>query len=249
MQGGTHMNLLTAPSFGSKHLLGLLAIVIGNVILYYVFKKYIKKERQFVIVIMSAFYTLEILKLGYLIIRDGAFPMNHIPLHLCSIPLYVYLIWLLAKPGSLLEEAAKSTAFGVVLIAAIAALLIPVNIIGKELSWALVEDNYLPYVSFTYHGLMIFASWYIIKAGYLTVDWKKILYAIGLTSILMVIAMIVNAITGSDYMLLNEGKGSPLQGLRDTSQVLYTVSMILLGYVMIALTFVVAKLVSKKETV
>lgn len=241
------MNLLTAPSFGPKHLIGLLAIVIGNVILYYVFQKNIKKERQFVIVIMSAFYTLEVLKLGYLMIRDGSFPMNHIPLHLCSVPLYVYLIWLLAKPGSLLEQAAKSTAFGVVLIAAIAALLIPVNIIGNELTWTLSADNYLPYISFLYHGLMIFASWYIIKAGYLNIAWKNILYAIGLTSILMVIAMIVNLVSGSDYMLLNEGNGSPFQGLRDTSQVLYTGTMIVLGYILIALTFVIAKLVTRRE--
>lgn len=240
------MNLLTAPSFGSKHLLGLLAIIIGNVVLYVIFNKYVKKERQFVVIIMIIFYVLEIMKLGYLINRDGAFPMNHIPLHLCSIPLYVYLIWLVAKPDTLLYRAAKATAFGVVLIAAIAALLIPVNIIGKELSWALVEDNYLPYISFAFHGLMVFASWYIIKAGYLRVEWKNILEAIGLTSILMLIALLVNAITGSDYMLLNEGNGSPLYFLRDTSQILYTMSMILLGYLMIAITFAVAILVTKR---
>lgn len=242
------MNLLTAPSFGSKHLLGLLAIVIGNVILYYIFKKYVKKEKQFVLIIMISFYVLEVMKLGYLIIRDGEFPMNHIPLHLCSIPLYVYLIWFVAKPGTLLQKAAKATAFGVVLIAAIAALVIPVNIIGSQETWAFVEDNYLPYVSFAFHGLMVFASWYIIKAGYLKVEWKSILYAIGLTSILMVIALIVNAITGSDYMLLNTGKGSPLVFIRDISPVLYTVSMIVLGYIMIAITFAVAMLVTKKET-
>jgi len=241
------MYLLTAPMFGSKHLLGLLFVVLLNVALYFVFRKYVKDERKFVVVAMIAFYTMEVLKLGYLMIRDGSFPMNHIPLHLCSAPLYVYLIWYLAKPGSWLYQAAKATAFGVVLIAAIAALVIPVNIIGGDLTWAFSQDNLLPYLSFTFHGFMIFAAWYIIKAGYLKPHWSNVIQAIALTSVLMVIALIVNLAFDKDYMLLNTGNGSPLVFLRDISQLLYTLSMILLGYFMIALTFSIAILVTKKD--
>jgi uncharacterized membrane protein YwaF len=236
------MHLLTAPVFGSKHLIGLLAVVVLNVALYVVFQRRVKSEKTFVWILTIMFYVLEFIKIGYLIIRDGEFPMNHIPLHLCSMPLYAYLVWLLAKEGTMLKEAAKATAFGTVLIAGITALVMPVNIIGNLDNWALEADNFLPILSFVFHGLMVFSGWYIVKSGFLQVTKRTTLLAIAFTSALMVVALIVNGLTGSDYMLLNEGKGSPLVFLRDIAPLLYTLTMILLGYALIALTFGVAHL-------
>lgn len=239
------MHLLTAPVFGSKHLIGLLAVVLLNVGLAIVFSRRVREEKTFVLLFTITFYVLEVVKIGYLLVRDGNFPMNHIPLHLCSMPLYAYPVWLFAKDGSLLKQAARATAFGTVLIAAITALVMPVNIIGDLDNWALVQDNFLPILSFLFHGLMVFSGWYIVKAGFLTISRTTTLQAIAFTSVLMVVALVVNAATGRDFMLLNEGKGSPLVFLRDIAPLLYTVTMILLGYVMIVITFGIAHLTKR----
>ncbi|QMS85509.1 YwaF family protein [Candidatus Xianfuyuplasma coldseepsis] len=242
------MMILTAPIFGAKHIEGLIFVAILNVVLYFVFKKYVKDERRFMIIALILFYVFEVLKLGYLIIRDGSFPMNHIPLHLCSLPLYAFPIIVFVKKDYWLHHWAKAAGFGVVLIAGITALVMPVNIIGSNETWFSLEDNYLPFISFIYHGLMIFIPWYMVKAGYVSISRKSMLQAMYFTTIIMVIALIVNLIWDKDYMLLNTGNGSPLVFLRDIHQVVYTMSMIALGYIMIAITFgVTMAIVSRKK--
>ena len=76
--------------------------------------------------------------------------MNHLPLHLCSMPLYIYPILYFSKEGSKLEKYAKATAFVVVLAGALGALIVPGNIIGSNEAWFPFTDNFLPWVSFTF---------------------------------------------------------------------------------------------------
>ncbi len=234
-------NLLTAPSFGSKHLLGLLYVLI-IVVLGVMF---LKKDKKTLLYLAIAFYVLEILKLGYMVIQKGSFPMNHLPFHLCSIPLYVYPIIYFSKEGSHLNKFAKAAGYSTVLAAGITALVIPVNIIGSNDSWFPFTDNFSPLVSFTFHGLMIMTPIYMIKSLKYKLEVFDIVRAIVFTMGLMILALIANGVLDKDYMLLNYGNGSPLVFLLDYGQFVYTGSMILLGLIMISIFTSVTLLIQK----
>ena len=87
---------------------------------------------------------------------------------------------------------------------------------------------------------MIFASVYMLKSGYLKLRLSDIPKAWVTTSCLMVLAIIANVALNQDYMLLNTGNGSPLAFLLDHGQLVYTLSMIGLGYIVIAIIMLVA---------
>jgi len=241
-------NLLTAPAFGTKHLLGLAVIAIVNIILITVLKRKDFNKKKLVLVFLIIFYVLEFMKLGYMIFRDGSYPMNHLPLHLCSLPLYVYPILYLAKPNSKLEEIMNAAAFGPIISAGVIALLIPANIIGGD-SWLPLSENYLPLVSFTYHGFMIFTSLYFVVSGIYKISFKGIYQAIQVTLGLMILALIANYLLDKDFMLLNRGSGSPFQFLLDYGQFVYTTAMILLGFVGVSLPFLIGMAVIKVKSI
>lgn len=236
--------LSTAPSFGPKHLIGLFVIMVIYIALSIVLKHKNSGYKKTVLFLLIAFYILEISKLLYLISRDGSYPMNHLPLHLCSLPLYVFPILYFAKENSKLEKYAKAAAFGPVLAAGVIAFLIPGNIIGEP-GWLPLSDNFLPIVSFLYHGLMIFASVHLLKSGFYKFELKDMFKAIAFTSCLMILAIIINLTLDRDFMLLNKGIGSPFNFLIDTSQVLYTFTMIILGFIGVSIPFLVTGAIVK----
>lgn len=240
-------DILTAPAFGSKHLMGLLYVIIvicGGILL--LGKKQGKKQ---VLAITILFFILEFLKLGFLIIRDGGYPMNHLPFHLCSMPLYIWPILYVSKKGSKLEEYAKATAFVTVLGGGIAALLIPENIIGSNNAWFPATDNFLPFVSFTFHGLMLMSSLYLIYSKMYVPRYSDALRAMVFTLGLMFIALIVDFTTDKDFMLLNRGNGSPFQYIIESSgQLAYTLTMIGVGLFVIGLISIISTTIYKLVT-
>lgn len=238
--------LLTAPMFGSKHLIGLVLVAILYTALYFLAKKKEVPSKNVIFMFTIALLSLEFIKLLYLIIRDGSFPMNHIPLHLCSLPLYVYSILAFTK-NETLKELVKPAAFAGVLFGGTIALLYPVNIIGGEVAWRFTGDNFLPFISFLYHGIMIFLPIYLIKSGTYEFEFRRLKDAYIVLVAFMALAMIVNAITGKDFMLLNTGNGSPLAFLLDNSQIVYTGSMIVLGLVGVLLFHLLGFAIKKKD--
>ena len=98
------MNVLVAPLFGSKHLLGLLFVVVIVVGLFLVIRRKEINIKKVLLYLSIAFIVLELIKIVTMTIDDGEFPMNHIPLHLCSLPLYVFPILYLSKEGSKVEK-------------------------------------------------------------------------------------------------------------------------------------------------
>jgi uncharacterized membrane protein YwaF len=229
-------HLLTAPTFGSKHLIGLGYVVLIIIVGLQLLKKDYTKQKLLVFIVL--FFGLEILKIGFLIIRDGSFPMNHIPLHLCSIPLYAYPAMYFAKEGSYFERVAKTTSVIVVIAAGITALLQPQNIIGENETWFPATGNFLPLISFTFHGLMILAPLYLLRSKAYQPKYLDFFYAIQFTFGLMLIALLVNFTLDQDFMLLYKGNGSPLQFLLDQGQFIYTTTMIVLGLLVITIVSV-----------
>ena len=233
------MNLLVAPLFGSKHLLGLLFVVVIVVGLFLLIRRKEINIKKVLLYLSIAFIVLELINIVTMTIDYGEFPMNHIPLHLCSLPLYVFPILYFSKEGSMVEKYVKPAAYATTLAAAIAALLIPTNILGNNESWIPCTDNFYPFISFIYHGLMIFAPAYMLYSGYYKPIYSDIPKAMLTTGCLMVLALIANAVLDKDFMLLNRGNGSPLQFLLDNGQLVYTSSMILLGFFVISLVIVI----------
>ena len=245
------MEILTAPIFGSKHLIGLLFVVILLIGLHVLRKRKEVEHKKMILWISIAFIVMEIIKLTIMTVNKGAFPMNQLPLHLCSLCLYVYPILYFTKKDSTLEKFVLPAAFATVLAAAVAALVLPTNIIGNNDHWIPFTDNFYPFLSFVYHGLMVYAALYLLNSGYLKLTFKDIPRAWATTGVLMVVAIIANAVLDKDYMLLRTGNGSPLVFLLDNGQLVYTFSMIGLGLFIIALFILVAmgvqRLTSKNE--
>lgn len=239
------IELLTAPAFGEKHLVGLLYVIIlvcGGILL--LGKNPTKKK---ILVITLLFFIFEALKLGYLINRDGSYPMNHLPFHLCSMPLYIWPILYYSRKGSKLEEYALATAFVTVLGGAIAALLIPENIIGNNESWVPLTGNYLPIISFTFHGLMMMSSIYLLSSKLYIPKYTDAFKAISFTFVFMLIALIVNFTMDKDFMLLRSGKGSPLKFVLDNNgQLAYTLTMIGAGLIVIGFISTITTFVYKR---
>lgn len=235
------MYLLSAPLFGSKHLIGILAILIVSILLSFVVyrKKRPPKQRHVVLAFMAAFYTLEIIKLTYITIQDGSFPIYHLPFQLCSLPLYLYPLMYFIKRGAFIERFVKPAAFSVVMLAGLMALAMPTTILGNALSWLPLKDNVLPIISFTYHGLMIFSAVYLLKSGFYEFRLSDIYKAILVAFAFAGVAMVMNAWLDKDFMLLHYGNGSPFQFINDSSHVLYLIVMFSLGVILISFSFII----------
>jgi len=238
--------LSNAPMFGDKHIIGLGVIAVVIVILLLGVKKTdYQKQKSQILLFMILFFALEIAKLAYIINESGSFPMHQLPFHLCSLPLYLYPIMYISKENSKLQNFVKPAAFGVVLLAAVAALALPSTIIGDQLSWLPLGLNILPIISFTYHGLMIYSAFYLIKSGFYKFSIKGYKYAIMTVVPLLIPALFFNYIWDKDYMCLNRGSGIPFNFLRDTSQALFTGTLIGVAFLIIFIVFFITELILK----
>lgn len=232
------MFFLAAPLYGPKHLIGLLVIAL----LFVVFSKLLsaKKERNnrsIILVFLIIFYLLEIIKLSYMTYKNGSFPIYQLPFHLCSLPLYLYPIMYLFPNAKFTERFIKPMAYAVVMLAGIMALAMPTTIIGNALSWLPLSENVLPILSFLYHGLMIFASVFLLRSGFYQFQINDSIRAVIATILFAVVAMTMNHYLDTDFMLLNRGTGSPFQFLLNDSRFLYLAAMIGLGVFLITANF------------
>jgi len=220
--------ILAADLFGNKHIMGLIIclVVIG---LMFVLSEIVLKRNSMKVIyyLFGMFFVLEIIKISYMWYGD-TFPMNHLPFHLCSLPLYLVPIIAFCKNEKVLKFAYPALVGGL-LFGGIVAMLYPVNIIGDGSSFFPFADNVLPWISFIYHPLMIFTAIYVIYSGMYRIKFVNFIYAYPMIVIFMVLAMIMNVIFDKDFMLLSKGIGSPFQSFIETSQILYTGIMVVLG--------------------
>ena len=128
------------------------------------------------------------------------------------------------------------------MLAGLIALLIPTNILGPEMFWFHLNKNFVEIASFTYHAVMIAAPLALIKLDYYKPKMSDIGYALAFTGGFAALAMTVNAFTNQDFLLLNNGNGSPFQFLITESKLLYQITMIGLGAMLISLFFVFSNL-------
>jgi len=235
-----------AQVFGEKHFFGtgiLLLIVFTFLLLLKKNASDLKKQQLFYLYLFTGlFLVIEILRLIFLFIRDGGLAIYQLPLNLCSVPLYLYPAISLDKKNGRLKQWFMPAAFATVMLAGLIALLIPTNILGPEMFWFPLNKNFVEIASFTYHAVMIAAPLALIKLDYYKPKMGDIGYALAFTGGFAALAMTVNAFTNQDFLLLNNGNGSPFQFLITESKLLYQFTMIGLGAMLISLFFVFSNL-------
>ncbi len=238
---------MLAQVFGEKHLFGTgLLFIIVIIFLWFIKKNSnVKIQKKYLIIFTILFLTIEFIRLILLIIRDGALAIYQLPLNLCSVPLYLYPALSLDQNNGVFKKWLMPAAFSTVMLAGLIALLIPTNILGAEISWFPIENNLVEITSFVFHGLMIAAPLGLIKLGYYKPTIKDIPKALLFTGGFALVAIIVNALTNQDFLLLNYGTGSPFQFLITTSKILYQLTMIGLGALLISLFFIVGQALQK----
>lgn len=240
---------MLAQVFGEKHLFGTGFLFILIIVFLISIKRSanLKMQKKFLNIFTFLFLIVELLRLYLLINRDGNLAIYQLPLNLCSVPLYLYPALSLDKTNGLLKKWLMPAAFSTVMLAGLIALLIPTNILGAELSWLPIENNLVEITSFLFHAIMIAAPLALIKLGYYKPTIQDIPKALLFTGTFALIAMIVNALTNQDFLLLNFGTGSPFQFLITTSKLLYQFTMIGLGALLISLFFIVGQLIQKRS--
>ena len=241
---------MLAQVFGEKHLFGsglIFVLVIGFLWWLKPSQNITRQQKNLLYLFTILFLGVEIIRLFFLIQRDGGLAIYQLPLNLCSVPLYLYPSLSIGNQYPWVKKWLMPAAFSTVMLAGLIALLIPSNILGVSNSWFPLSENYVEIASFSYHGLMMLAPLALIKVRFYQPSIQDIPYALGFTGIFAIIAMIVNHFTNQDFLLLNYGTGSPFRFLISTSKLLYQFVMITLGAFLISLFFVVGKPQNKKS--
>jgi hypothetical protein len=237
--------MMFAQVFGDKHLFGsgLLFLLVALFLIWLKPNKnrLLRQQRFYLILFTCLFFLFEGLRLILLIQRDGGLAIYQLPLNLCSVPLYLYPALSVDQKRGIMTKWLMPAAFATVMLAGLIALLIPSNILGVESGWFPLQNNLVEITSFTYHALMIAAPLALIKLNFYQPTIKDIPYALAFTGIFAAVAMVVNALTNQDFLLLNYGTGSPFQFLIAESKLLYQIVMVGLGAVLLSLFFIIGQ--------
>lgn len=197
--------------FGPKHITGMLVtfavIAALLVLLFTVFRKHDHGRVLKVAAIFLLF--LEACKYAYAFVVYGHFPLHFIPMQLCSFSLYLMPIIAFSKGG--VRRFFMPTTFAVGLLAGLITLAYPATVLGGPYGWEMITENILPYISFAYHGTMIFFSLYLLFSREYQPEAKDYPLAYGTLVGFGVMAIVTNAIFDTDMMFLNTGNGSPFQ--------------------------------------
>jgi uncharacterized membrane protein YwaF len=228
--------LLTPVVFGSKHLIGTsLMIILIAAFLILSLKVYKGKPRTIMIIATFTLIGLELFKYLFVLYERNALPEHMMPLQLCSFSLYAMPIVTFAK-----EKTAKFVmpfAYAVGLVSGLIVLIFPANVLGSSTNWFPVNGDLLPFQSFLYHATMVFFSLYIVLAKVYQPKLSDVKRAFFILLGVALVAFNVNLLLETDFMLLRVGNGNPLNFLIDTSYSLYLISLILLGFILLSLTF------------
>lgn len=143
-------------------------------------------------------WILEIIKIIYSINSFGLAEFNkYVPLYFCSLILYAGILSGFTK-GKLKRVGDVFLATGS-LVAGIIYLISPLTSLTTYPLY-----HFITFHSFFLHGLMVYLSLLIIKTKYITVELKDLKYFASLISIISIIALIFNRLTGSNLMFISQ---------------------------------------------
>ena len=187
------------PHFGTLHLCWLaafLVITVANCILYRRMGEKGRKIWRILVAVLLVFD--EIFKQIPLIIT-GYFTMEYLPLHLCSINIFL-IAYHVIKP----TKAVENFLYTICIPGALAALLFP--------SWnALPGANFMMIHSFTVHILLAMYPIVLTVAGEIKPELKEVPRALLLLVGFAILAVICNLLMDANFMFLMYAEpGNPL---------------------------------------
>ncbi|MGM9859049.1 MAG: hypothetical protein ACI311_07400 [Bacilli bacterium] len=187
-------------------LIGLI-ITIGLVILATVLLKN-KDESKKMIPVQVSFYILvilEIIKIYYLISRDGGFNVNRFPIVFCSIVMYTYPMFCFKK------NKLSDFAMGMSVIPCLISILFVFLIVGDYDMMQGGKFNIIHFHSVIYHLIMFGVSVYLITVKLYKFELRKFVgISLGLTSY-VAMATILTVFIHGDISFFGYGfNGSPV---------------------------------------
>ncbi len=224
--------------FGPKHLTGTAFVVILIVIALLVLLVLMKNTNHDTVLKVTTIFLLllEAIKYTHAFVTGGTFPVYYIPMQLCSFSLYLMPIVAFGKGKY--KKFFTPVAFNIGLLAGLIVLFYPVTVLGGEYSWSPFVPNIIPIISFVYHGTMIFFSLYLLFAKLYKPnikDFGKVYVAL---AVFAGMAMVTNALAGTDMMFLNTGSGNPFQFvLLEYGRAIYYVFMLALAAILLFFPF------------
>ena len=155
------------------------------------FYRSLKKEHRVLAryIVAGAVVADEVFKMAVLFI-GGHFTKNYLPLHLCSINIFLiaYHAW---KPGHVLGN----FLYAVCIPGALAALLFP--------GWTkLPLANFMHIHSFTLHILLVVYPMMLLASGEIRPDWSTIPKLLCILGSFALVALAVNLVLDTNYMYL-----------------------------------------------
>lgn len=241
------MYLLTPVVFGMKHIVGSTTIIFLIIAILMLTAKRSYKDQRIVLKISALFLVfLEIWKYMYIMKETGGIPSYMFPLQLCSFSLYAMPI--IAFGGEKIRNLVKPFGYAIGLISGLLVLLLPTTVLGNADFWFPYEGDILPYISFLYHGNMIFFSLYMVFSKDYKPVWKDAYKAFVILASVALVAGITNLYLETDFMFLRTGNGNPIQGiLTNFGYIPYILTMVVLGLILISLVFIPNIKLGKKK--
>ena len=209
-KGGLDMKYLLATTgtieagvgfamFDGCHLLWLAGFVLFTVVCCLVYRRLAATGRRRMRIVMAALIVAdEALKMGTLIL-GGNFSVNYLPLHLCSINLFL-IAWHAFRPNKTLDN----YLYAVCVPAALAALLFP--------NWTKLPPTSLMHIhSFTFHMLLACYPIMLLAGGDIRPQARYLPKVALLLGCLAAIAATANEAFGTNFMFLSyASKSNPL---------------------------------------
>jgi uncharacterized membrane protein YwaF len=232
------MTTLTPIVFGMKHIVGSSTIILLIITILLLTVNHQYKDKRIVLKVSALFLIiLELVKYLYIMKQTGGIPNYMFPLQLCSFSLYA--MPMIAFGGEKTRSIVKPFGYAIGLISGVLVLVLPTTVLGSADFWFPYEGDILPYISFLYHGNMIFFSLYMVLSKEYQPVWKDSIKALVILVSAALVAGITNLYLQTDFMFLRTGSGNPLQGiLLNYGYIPYLLAMVVLGMILLSLVFV-----------
>lgn len=189
--------------YGGVHMTWLCVFVVVCVVSAIVYRRMSERGRNIFLWTVSALMLWNELSKYIVLGMSNHFRAEYLPLHLCSINIFVIAAYMICK-----REILAEILYAVCLPGALVALLFP--------SWTVLPPTAFMHIhSFTVH-IELFLFPLLLLVGGHKPSWKRLSKAIPVCLIVVVFVYIFNKIFDTSFMFLNgAGEGNPLTFFED----------------------------------
>ncbi len=185
-------------TYDRTHMIWLLVFFLLTVMIGLIYRRADEKKRERILWTVTVMTLCNELAKYIILTVGGNFTLEYLPLHMCSINIFVILAYAITKNETLAE-----VLYAVCLPGALVALLFP--------SWTKLPPTAFMHIhSFTVHIELFHAPFIILLSGFKP-SFKRLTKAIPAILTAVICVYIWNKVFDTNFMFLNgAGKGNPL---------------------------------------